>query len=221
MKIFKRFFCFWVFVFLSVSLHVYANSVPAEVAAAADSGLIRMLNSIPPGFESSYGFDNRDEFDHAYTGEPYRMCTISPAKLDINYRGAATIEPLHVWRFPVICSGRVRSLLTVAQMKGEWRAVEIGAAGLAAEFAEFEKKLSAKEKMRNRVLLRLFQFKCDYIGLLDYDREMEEGTFYPLKSASINLDTSKPAEGLSFRELLDFLQETHEKKKDFLPEFER
>lgn len=220
MKIFKRFLYFLLFVILSVSVHVYADSVPAEVAAAADSGLIRMLNSIPQGFESRYGFDNRDEFDNAYTGAPYRMCTIPPAKLDIDYRGAATIEPLNVWRFPVICSGSVRSLLTVAQMKGEWRAVEIGAAGLASEFAEFEKNLSKKEKTRNRVLLRLYQFKSDYIGLLDYDREMEAGTFYPLKSASINLDTAKPAGGVSFRELLDFLQETHEKKKDFLPEFE-
>lgn len=218
----KQRYILWIFIILLLPFRAYPINTPDEVRMAAETGLPEMLNAIPEGFESYYGFKNREEFDNAYIAEAYQLCTISPEKLNMAYQGNHYIDALKVWRFPVICAGQTRSLLTVAQINGEWKAVEIGAAGLAAEFNDLEKNFSQANKSKARVLLRLFQLESDYLVLVRPARAVEDGIFYPLRSAVRSLGIAQPpSEGLSFGEVLSLLQEKYERKKDFLSEQNR
>lgn len=161
---------------------VYAES-PGDVNAAAESGLSHMLASIPKGYELKYGFANREEFGTTTIGVPYQMQTIHPEVMKGN--AAITddmITSVEEWRFPVICDGRVRALLTVAKVEGRWQAVDIGAATLASEIDTLEKSLSLAKLNINRIILRLYQIRSDFIVIADSSGKVTTGSFYPLNS---------------------------------------
>jgi len=150
---------------------------------AAEAGLSHMLASIPKGYESKYGFANREEFETATVGLPYQMQTIHPEIMKSN--AAITddmITSVEEWRFPVICDGRVRALLTVAKVEGRWQTVDIGAATLASEIDALEKGQFLKTRDINRIILRLYQIKTDVIVIKDRSAKITDGSFYPLKS---------------------------------------
>jgi hypothetical protein len=155
---------------------------PKEVYEAAESGLFKMLNSIPQGYELKYGFLNREEFEMATIGSPYQMYTIHPEIMKGDE--AVTdemIKSIEEWRFPVICNGQIRALLTVAKLKGKWQAVEIGAARLASELDVLEKGLSLETKDINRIIFRLYQIGTDFIVITESSVKVMEGSFYPVK----------------------------------------
>lgn len=156
---------------------------PGEVYAAAVEGLPLFLSAIPQGMENGYGFDSRDEFGRSILGEPYRMQTVDPEKIldDIPYENY--IVELPEWRFPVICDGTIKTLLTVANMNGSWRAVAIGGAGLARELDALEKEYGFDTGNTRKAILRLFQIEADMLSLSDAGERLEEGLFIPLFSA--------------------------------------
>lgn len=155
---------------------------PKEVYKAAESGLFKMLNSIPQGYELKYGFLNREEFEMATIGSPYQMYTIHPEIMKGDE--AVTnemIKSIEKWRFPVICNGQIRALLTVTKLKGKWQAVEIGAARLASELDVLEKGLSLETKDINRIIFRLYHIGTDFIVITENSAKVMEGSFYPVK----------------------------------------
>ena len=171
------------FVILICFLNVVYAESPRDVNMAAEAGLSHMLASIPKGYESKYGFANREEFETATVGLPYQMQTIHPEIMKSN--AAITddmITSVEEWRFPVICDGRVRALLTVAKVEGRWQAVDIGAATLASEIDTLEKDLSLAKRNVNRTILRLYQIRSDFIVITDSSGKVTTGSFYPLNS---------------------------------------
>jgi len=191
----------------------YAES-QSDVYKAAESGLPLMLGSIPQGYELKYGFANREEFTAATIGLPYQIYTIHPEMLKVD----ATLTddmmmPIEEWRFPVICDGRIRALLTVAKVNGNWQSVDIGAALLASEIDNLERELSLKNRDIKRIILRLYQIKSDFIVIVDASSKMTNGAFYPLKSARMGVGSSMKARSatpsLSFQDLLPVLKERY------------
>lgn len=91
------------------------------------------LARIPPGQETTYGFNARSEFAEATPGEPYQMYTVasggSRSSVD------QSLQPMNEWRVPVSVRGEYRALLTVIRDRDRWRAVDFGAALLARELA--------------------------------------------------------------------------------------
>lgn len=173
-----------VFLISILLLDVAYAECPDEVKNAAELGLSRMLSSIPKGYEIKYGFDNREEFAKATIGLPYQMCTIHPSVIKGN--SAVTddmITSLEEWRFPVICKGQIKVLLTVAKVKGNWLAVEIGAATLASEIKAFEERSPLKVQDVNRGILRLYEIGIDFIFITDGSKKITGGLFYPIKLA--------------------------------------
>lgn len=207
---------FLLIVFLNIA---YAES-PSDVYKAAESGLPLMLDSIPQGYELRYGFANREEFATATIGLPYQMYTIHPEMLLGNTTLTDDmIVSVEEWRFPVICDGRIRALLTVAKVKGNWQSVDIGAALLASEIDALERDLSLKNRDIKRIILRLYQIKSDFIVITDASAKVTNGAFYPLKSARMGVGGSMRARStissLSFQDLLPILKERY--RYEYLP----
>jgi hypothetical protein len=114
-----------------------AETPPPEAVAAAEAGLVKFLTEvIPPSELVNFGFAEGEAVAEARVGEPWLLYTITPDAL----RGATEetavediVTPTGLWFFPVILGGRARSILTVALMDGQWEAVGLGKAPLAAE----------------------------------------------------------------------------------------
>ena len=206
------------FLFFSTNVAFAENRTSA--VEAAESGLTLMLKSIPHGLEKRYGFANRDEFISATVGSPYQMYSIPPE----TFFGSAEItddmfKPSEEWRFPVVCDGRIRALLTVAKINDKWQAVDIGAAQLASEIDIIEKSLPTKAPGARRILLRLYQIRSDFILIADSSSNLVNGNYYPLKSAlqgnGVLKALSSTVTALSFQELFPSLKERF--RNEYIP----
>jgi len=187
-KMTRKSIVFFFFILLiSSSLASYANT-SNRVQQAAQEGLIHFLGKIPVGSEKKYGFNSRQEFDWAFLGAPYELYTIHPDLL-VSERpvGSGFLTPLEIWRFPVLSQGSMRTLLTVAKVEGEWKAVAIGGAGIAFELDRLEEIYSFDRNNTKRVLLRLFQIKSDFVSIGNLTQRIEETMFAPLQSARMQM----------------------------------
>jgi|WetSurMetagenome_2_1015567.scaffolds.fasta_scaffold229258_2 hypothetical protein len=209
---------------MSILLMLFLNSAYAEISGdvnnAAELGLSRMLGSIPQGYELQYGFANREEFAIATVGIPYQMYTIHPDMMKDNVTVTDDmITSVEEWRFPVICNGSIRALLTVAKVKGQWQAVDIGAATLASEIDRLEKGLSLKTRDINRIILRLYQINSDFIVITEGSEKITNGSFYPVKSSRIGFGGSQTIElklsPSTFQDLLPGLRDRY--KNEYHP----
>jgi hypothetical protein len=201
-------------VLLVICLNMTYAEIPGDVNNAAELGLSRMLDSIPQGYELKYGFANREEFAIATIGTPYQMYTIHPDVMKDNVTVTDDmITSAEEWRFPVICNGSIRALLTVAKVKGQWQAVDIGAATLASEIDALEKGLSLKRREINRIILRLYQINSDFIVITEGSAKITNGSFYPVKSSRIGVGGSQNIElklsPSTFQDLLPGLRDRY------------
>lgn len=156
------------------SLESLAGPEAKEAVAAARAGLLRFLAAIPEGEAASFGFADRAERDRATLGVPYRVWTS-----DAQANGIAATDE---WRFPVIVDGTHRALLTVAQLQGAHRAVDLGAAVLSRELGALESARGVAAGSR-RVLLRLHAVQADLAAFPGAGARVEESPFEPLASA--------------------------------------
>ncbi|MCX6566133.1 MAG: hypothetical protein NTW38_06880 [Candidatus Aminicenantes bacterium] len=151
---------------------------------AAAQGLKLFLNAIPEGREPALGFGDRAEFDLAYLGNPYEMYTIHPDRLaSAEGSGDKIILSLKQFRFPILCNGKIRALLNVAEVNSEMEAVGIGAANLASAIERIENSIPSSGGFSRRILLRLYQLRIDFIGYFQEGQSLEKGLFIPLPSA--------------------------------------
>ena len=210
-KMTRKSIVFFSFILL-ISISLAVSAIPSDkVQQAAQEGLIHFLGKIPVGLEENYGFNSRQEFDWAFLGEPYEMYTIHPDFL-INERpiGSGFITPLEIWRFPVLSHDSMRTLLTVAKVEGEWKAVAIGGAGIAFELDQLEKIYSFDRNNTKRVLLRLYQIKSDFVSIGDLTQRIEEAMFAPLQSARMQMRLGKDERIIySLPELVPILQKKY------------
>ncbi len=171
-----------------VTTHADVHRVGSLLQIATNQ-LPEILENMPVGRESDYGFHNRAEFVHAVVGLPYQEYAIK------------TQLPTGYWRIPVVVNGEHRAMLRYGLMDGGWSWEGIGAHGLARELGEVEESLS--QLPRSGKIIRDHQFVCDYV---QYDVPPDGkvyGSVIPLKTAKRYLQTySMPVHSVDLSEIL-------------------
>lgn len=160
-----------------------------EVLAIAQAEVTQFLARIPIGSEALYGFTDRSELDLIELGTPVAVLTVVPDSISDSTRiNKDYLVPIHEWRVPVTVSGRMRAFLSVSKVRGIWKAVDFGAAGLAAELDQFMTDHATEASGRRLELLRLYQLHCDFAVLADVLPAGAPATIYPLRSATLMLE---------------------------------
>jgi hypothetical protein len=162
---FLSLFIFLTLVFGGQSL--MAGEVPAEAQKAAEKGLPTILQTLPDNIVQQFGFSGPEELSLASLGSPFQVFTIHPAEI-LNYSADTPIGDIisgtDHWFFPVTVNGEVRTLLTVAQVGGQWQAVYIGSAGLGQQWAKTLAKYETSAGYTH-TLVRIYQAKADFVLL--------------------------------------------------------
>jgi hypothetical protein len=152
-----------------------------EVTDAAEKGFQAYLEKIPVGQESNYGFNNREEFARVKTGKPYQIIILKKEFFtDPELTGEDYLQPLNEWRVPLMVDRENRAFLTVAMANGQFKAVGLGAAGLAREVGEFEKEQPSSRHFGE--ILRVHKMTSDFLLLSDEDNPASS-VLFPLQSA--------------------------------------
>ena len=131
------------------------DQIPPEARDAGRAGLPEMLKAIPEKDLAFYGFADPQEFSRVTLGEPFRLYTLDPQEIiDFAEGRAGSMEerPTNHWLFPVICAGRLRTVLTVAYLDGIWQAIEIGGPNPAPEMHELALQWPAAQGYRLRYI---------------------------------------------------------------------
>lgn len=184
----------------------WGSEPPPEVQQAAEAGLGRLLQTIPPGQEGGFGFENRGEMAAATLGPGWPMLTIPPGREAPEADPAQVLVPTGEWRFPVEVAGKMRLLLTVAATPEGWQAVGLGGAGLAAEL---QTMLDAGQVPGGRLrgLVRLYAHKADFALAAAPNSLRPLPHLLPLGSAAASFPKTAGLPALTLPELLDRLGE--------------
>lgn len=161
-----------------------AEQAPLDVIQAARMGMNQMVSShtLPPDARARISAESG--FSGMELKQAFRMHTVSPLNL-AQCPGLDTIvEQMPVWRFVMASEGKPVSLMTVAQIDGQWKAVSIGGAGLAGEVAKVMELWPAAEGFSHR-FVRVFQARAD---LIEISKNGELMGFVPLSSSRIALE---------------------------------
>lgn len=179
---------------------------PHEVVSVAAEGLPAFLQAIPPGEITHFNFISPRELEQATLGVPFQIHTIDPRdilKHDGHSPVADLVRPTDVWLVPVVVDDRFRTLLTVDRIDGVWRAVSIGASGLAEEWEALENTYP-KQQGYELTFVRVYQAVSDFV-LLDQPRH--EDAMIPMRSASMVLGMPR-GEALAPSSVIEDLRET-------------
>jgi hypothetical protein len=170
------------------------EAAPQEVIRAAIDGLRPFLEAIPGQDLEHYGFASPEELARATLGKPFKVYTITPDKI-LNYsqemKLSTVISPTNLWFFPVVYRGKVRTILTVDFVDGEWRAVAIGSSGLAKQLERIENKWPESDGYDHR-FIRIYQAQSDFVAV-SKERILK---IVPLESAAVALKLKKVIEGV-------------------------
>ena len=157
---------FWVLLFLIPFLTILPNKglaqdVPLEVIKAAEEGLQPFLRKIPKRLIEEYGFDKGDYLEEAYLGRPFNLYKITPDALS-NYRTEDTIDSIisetSHWYFPIMLNNSTKTILVVAKVGDNWKAITLGYVPLVRELAEIQQQWP-KSKGYNPRLVVVLQAK--------------------------------------------------------------
>jgi len=173
--------------------HTSKASEHEAATAAASEGLEFWLRAIPKQDLAHYGFSSEEELERAVLGKPFRVHMIHPEQiLDYNDQDLpSVIVPMNndTWLFPVVVDKRYRTLLTVTEINGVFRATGIGSSGLAEQLDAVREEWP-RLKADNAKLVRVFQALSDFVVLED---EGEKGKLVPLESAAVTLNETGEA----------------------------
>lgn len=186
-----------------------------EILMAAGEGISGYLEKIPEGQEGLYGFSSRSEFARAGLGRPYQVLALDPQFFEKDADpGKESLRAAGEWMVPVAVDGHYRSLLTLARMEGEWRVVGLGAAGLARELQDLERRLGNPD-MPGRLLM-VHALTADFV-LEQAPLPDESPRAYLLASARMGLEkTMKPGDYYPMPVLLETIREI---TRDITPSF--
>lgn len=169
------------------------EAAPQAVIQAAIDGLGTFLEAIPSQDLEHYGFASAEDLTYATLGKPFKVYTITPDKI-LNYgqdtKLPSVVSPTNRWLFPVICWGKVRTILTVDFVHGEWRAVAIGRSGLAKQLERIENKWPDSDGYDHQ-FIRIYQAQSDFVAV-SKERILK---IVPLESAAVALKLKKAIEG--------------------------
>ena len=158
-----------------------SEATRGDIAQAAVKQLPQWLDKIPSGQEQYYGFAEREEFSLATIGTPVHTFYFADEMAgDAPNHSTEKLAPSYEWRVPVAVNNEYRALVTVAPVDGEWKIVDIGAAGLARE-------LGSHKTGHQNILLRSFKAKSDFLVIPSGDQTGKGVLLMPLQSARRNI----------------------------------
>ncbi len=193
----KYLMCFSLFVVLIFSgcFGLLAETVPLEVYRAAQKGIC----DLPTGLSTSTALEN-PTVHHGF-----QVYTVPPLKLLKNPGLSSILAPTGLWRFVVLNQGQPVSLITVAEIDGQWRAVSIGGTQLAVEINKVMERWPTKQGYNHR-FIRIYQAKADFIEISSNARSIG---FVPLTASRLAFGMSgefDPAALLHDSEIMPPLQ---------------
>lgn len=204
----KRLLSLGLFVVLIVSGHfsLQAEEIPPlEVVQAAQQGIATFASADPYPLSSPLSVSDRPGLDNATLHHGFRVYTASPPQLIKGPRLTAVITPTGMWRFVAAADGQPLALVTVVQVEGQWRAVSIGGAQLAAEVNRVIERWPSQQGYSHR-FVRIYQARAD---LIEISRNGQSIGFVPLTASRMALSIDgqfDPAVLLSDSEVLMPLQ---------------
>jgi len=169
------------------------EAAPQEVIRAAIDGLGPFLEAIPSQDLEHYGFASSEDLTQATLGKPFKVYTITPDKILTSgqeMKLSSLISPTGLWFFPVVCRGKVRTILTVDFVNGQWKAVAIGSSRLAKQLETVENKWLESDGYDHQ-LIRIYQAQSDFVAV-SKERTLK---IVPLESAAVALKLKKVIEG--------------------------
>jgi hypothetical protein len=161
------------------------SKLSLEVKLAAMKGLKPFLDALPPEYYSRYGFISNRKVSRVSLGEPFQIHTITPDKInayDPKEDIFSVISSKNIWLFPVLAEEKAQMLLTVARVKGRWKAVALGSAGLARQL-DYIILSCPSAKGYEYTFLRIYEAKADFIVL----KRNDDIKIKPLSSAILSL----------------------------------
>ncbi len=165
---------------------IMPESPSEDVLRAAEAG----LEEFAPMLNDLYNEPLSVRPERCTLGFAFRIYTIDPHKL-INQADpdiSAITLPIDTWRFAVVSDGTPIALLTVEKRNGEYKAVGIGATGLAKEMSWVYQDL--QPKAYNLRFVRIYQATSDIIEATDTSTHSIQ--YAPLTSARISLGLDDP-----------------------------
>ena len=193
----KRLMRISLFVVLTVSfcIGLLAENIPQEVLRAAQNG----MNDLP------WGLSSKTTLDNPTVNHGFQVYTASPLQLLRSTGLSSVLTPTGLWRFVVVKEGQPVSLVTVAAIEGQWKAVSIGGAQLALEVNKVMERWPEKQGYSHR-FIRIYQARADFIEISSNGRSIG---FVPLTASRMAFGMSgqfDPAALLHGPEIMPRLQ---------------
>jgi hypothetical protein len=160
---------------------------PREILNAAQEGIDSFLKKIELPALYDVGFKSQEDVDNAAIGDGFQIFTIPPERLlneDVEPDLSILVIPMDMWQFLVRIPTRIVSLITIDRMKGNWKPVSIGSAGLAEQLGIFLEAWPQTQGYSYR-LIRVYQAKSDYMEVFSGETSLG---LVPLTSARVAME---------------------------------
>ena len=134
---------------LCVVFTAHAQTKYSETEAVlktAKAQLNNFIKDLPDESLADYGFSGKQEFRKITFGEPIPIFTLNDTAVVFT----------STWRVPIVIDKEYRSLLTVIQEEGVFRAVDFGACELAKAYA-------ANKTPKTTGMLRVYEIRKDFL----------------------------------------------------------
>ena len=177
-------YCFIIiFVYLSFSSTLFANSISEEVYKVADSKISYYINRLSPDMLKEISIESVSQLDNVTLGTPCLLYSITPSSLE-NYSFTNTINdiltPTTMWYIPVLNDKKPIAMLIVDKVDKEWKTVSFGHYNLASEWNKITKQFS-KENSDIKLIV-MYQAKSYLFSLANGTKQ----NLTPLNLETVN-----------------------------------
>ncbi|OIP00895.1 MAG: hypothetical protein AUJ97_07485 [Bacteroidetes bacterium CG2_30_32_10] len=146
---------------------LFQNSETDSILRTAKNQIHLLIDNIPEANLNDYGFNNKAEFEKISFAPLIKIYTLKDTSIIFT----------NTWRVPVVVDNEYRSLLTIINEDGVYKAVDYGASILAKAFL-------AKKTNQTIGLLRVYELKSDFLMEVNTQNQLK---FVPIENANSNL----------------------------------
>jgi len=146
---------------------LFQNSETDSILRTAKNQIHLLIDNIPEANLNDYGFNNKAEFEKISFAPLIKIYTLKDTSIIFT----------NTWRVPVVVDNEYRSLLTIINEDGVYKAVNYGASILAKAFL-------AKKTNQTIGLLRVYELKSDFLMEVNTQNQLK---FVPIENANSNL----------------------------------
>jgi len=176
---------FYTLLFVFGGSFLFAQNIKNDLISYVGENYAKILEQIPLGKESLFGFENRDMFNMCEIGNPVRLLRI------VN---GSEIEITNEWRVPLLINNKYITLLRVVEVDQTYEIVDMGGRILAELIGNY-----SNEDEKISFMLRDYRKNTDYISF-EY-QSLNDKNFYKIGHDSENL--YKTTDAISLAEIIE------------------